>query len=237
MIFYSDKFYYDGTYSEDCGIYLVSEKSEILSEYGVSYNQEENNEIVLTFCYANSLNQPLPWDVEVLESFLEWVITDEYKEFISEDNEEIAYFFKGISYKKRFTFDMKGLVDVTFKVMSPCGYRKSVLTASNGETGFSIVNPSNISKPYKPIIELKNIMTPSITITNTTSNKNSFTIENLSDKDVYIDNMMGTVTDSDGKNLIMNTNRSWIELEKGKNIINVEGDCTITFISYYPSMV
>ena len=40
MIFYSDKFYYNGIYSQDMGISLVSESSDILNEYGVSYREE-----------------------------------------------------------------------------------------------------------------------------------------------------------------------------------------------------
>ena len=49
MVFYSDKFYYNGVYSQDLGILLVSESSSVLNEYGISYvSREEENEIVLT---------------------------------------------------------------------------------------------------------------------------------------------------------------------------------------------
>ena len=48
---------------------------------------------------------------------------------------------------------------------------------------------------------------------------------------------MGTITDSEGNNLILNSNRKWIELEKGSNLIAVDGDCDITFKSYFPVMV
>ena len=45
MIFYSDKFFYNGIYSQDMNISLVSESSDILNEYGISYREgEEENE-------------------------------------------------------------------------------------------------------------------------------------------------------------------------------------------------
>ena len=49
--------------------------------------------------------------------------------------------------------------------------------------------------------------------------------------------MMGIITNSNNENLIMNSNRSWITLTKGINQISVDGDCDITFKSYYPIMV
>ena len=44
-------------------------------------------------------------------------------------------------------------------------------------------------------------------------------------------------TDIDGNNLIMSSNRKWIELVKGYNSILVEGNCDIIFKAYYPIMV
>lgn len=238
MIFYSDKFYYDGIYSQDCNICLVSEEDSVLNEYGISHNDRDGeDEITLSFCYVDHVDQPMIWESEVLESTLEWLITDEYKEFISEDNDTISYFLKGVRYTKRFTFDMRGLIDVTFKILSPHGYRKSIQVIPSGSTAFNIVNPSNISKPYKPIIEIKNISDSNIIITNTTTNKTPFIIEDVAGKDIFIDNMIGTVVDSEGNNLILNTNRKWIELEKGNNLIAVDGNCEVIFKSYFPVMV
>ena len=238
MIFYSDRFYYNGMYSQDCNVCLVSEESEVLNEYGISYNEsEDDNEITLSFCYVDHVDQPMVWESEVLENVLEWLITDDYKEFISEDDDTIVYFLRGVKYVKRFTHDRRGLIDVTFKILSPHGYRKSIQTIPSGSGSFNIVNPSNVSKAYKPIMEIKNISDKEITITNTTTNKSSFVINDVAGKDVFIDNMIGTVVDSDGNNLILNTNRKWIELEKGNNLIKIVGDCEITFKSLFPIMV
>lgn len=237
MIFYSDKFYFDDVYSLDFNIYLVYESKELLNKYGISYNKEDENEITLTFCYATENGCPLKWDEETLEDVLGWLITDNYKEFISEDDEDIVFFLKGESYEKRFTHDKKGLIDVTFKILSPCGYRKQTAKILSNGNPVNIYNPSNIKENYKPVIELSNVSSSTVVISNTSLDKEPFEINNLSGKNIFIDNMLGTIVDEDGKNLIMDSNRKWIELKKGDNYITVEGDSEVTFKSYYPVMV
>ena len=54
MIFNSSNFFFNGIYSKDINIHLVSEGSGVLNDYGIPFNIEsENEEIVLSFCYAN----------------------------------------------------------------------------------------------------------------------------------------------------------------------------------------
>ena len=236
-MFYSGNFYFDKKHSSEYGIYQVTENNDILNEYGISYKGEEDGEITLSFCYADNFDEAQVWESEVLESVLSWLITDDYKEFISEDNEGIIYFLKGESYTKRFTYEMKGIIDVTFKTLSQYGYKYYTKKITNTDEEFKVLNDSNINKPYKPIIELKNISSDSIKISNLTTLKSPFIINNLSNKDVTIDNTIGTIVDIDGNNLIMNSNRKWIELVKGYNSILVEGDCDIVFKAYYPVMV
>lgn len=238
MIFYSDKFFYNGIYSQDMNISLVSESSDILNEYGISYREgEEENEITLTFCYEDNMGQPLPWDNDVLESVLAWFIAGEYLEFISEDNSDVIYFLKGVGYTKRFASDMKGLIDITFKTLSNYGYKSYVSTINNPVGEFIVLNNSNVNKLCKPIIELTNISSELIKITNLTTNKTPFTIEIQSNKSISIDNETGIILGDNNKNLIMNSNRKWIELAKGSNSMLVEGDCDITFKIYCPVMV
>ena len=236
-MFYSGNFYFDKKHSSEYGIYQVTESNDILNEYGISYNGEDDGEITLSFCYADNFEKAQIWEEEVLEVVLNWFITDDYKEFISEDNEEIVYFLKGESYTKRFTHEMKGIIDVTFKTLSQYGYKYYTKKITNTDEEFKVLNDSNINKPYKPIIELKNISSDSIKISNLTTLKSPFIINNLSNKDIVIDNTIGTIVDIDGNNLIMNSNRKWIELVKGYNSILVEGDCDIVFKAYYPVMV
>lgn len=238
MVFYSNNFTFNNVYSKGENIHLVSEESNILNDYGMPFNiEEDETEVTLSFCYAKD-NTPLEWTYDVIVDFLGWVITDDYCEFISEDNEDVIYFLKGVSYTKRFTNNMTGIIDVTFKALSPYGYKHNVRQIAKGETRFEIENYSNIDNNYKPIITLSNISSNSITITNTTTEKTSFTISNLTSSDkIYIDNLMGTIRDANGNNKISNSNRSWIELKKGKNVITVTGSCSIQIESYFPMMV
>ena len=237
MIFYSDKFYYDGLYSQDLEVLLVSESSEVLNEYGISYMNGEEKEITLSFCYVDSTEQPLPWNSEKLESVLGWLITDEYKEFISEDNDEVTYFLKGVGYTKRFTADMRGLIDVTFKALSCYGYRNYIKEIKNPTGEFVLTNSSNINKTCKPVIELNNISSETIQITNLTTNRTPFIVNTNSSKSIIIDNETGVVINDNNENLIMDCNRKWIELGKGDNTISVEGNCDIVFKVHCPVMV
>ena len=123
MIFYSNNFTFNNVYSKNADIHLVSENTDILNNYGIPFDiNEEDNEVTLSFCYAYN-DTPLEWTYDVIVDFLNWVITDDYCEFISDDNDDIIYFLKGVSYQKRFTNNMVGVIDVTFKVLSPYGYK------------------------------------------------------------------------------------------------------------------
>ena len=62
-------------------------------------------------------------------------------------------------------------------------------------------------------------------------------MKNLTNSDIiYIDNMMGTITDSNGKSRLLDSNRSWVELCIGSNSFSVTGTCNIRVESYFPMM-
>ena len=150
----------------------------------------------------------------------------------------IIYFLKGVGYKKRLTSGMTGIIDVTFKTLSPYGYTHYIKKIISNEKPFKINIYSNIDNAYKPLITLTNISSDKIVLTNTTNNKGSFIIENLSNSDIiYIDNMFGTITDSRGNNRLTSSNRNWVELSKGANTFTLQGNCNIEIEAYYPMMV
>ena len=218
-------------------IHLVSEDSGILNDYGIPFSTEsEDEEITLSFCYADG-DSPLEWDYDTTFNFLEWIITDDYCEFISDDNEDIIYFLKGVSYAKRFTNNMEGIIDVTFKLLSPYGYKHYKREILPTENTFDIYNYSNVDNAYKPVITLSEISSDEITIFNTTNGKEAFSIKNLTSSDIiYVDNLMCTIVDSKGKNRLTDSNRCWIELCKGSNLLSIDGDCNLKIECYYPIM-
>lgn len=238
MVFYSNNFTFNNVYSMGTNIHLVSEDSGVLNNYGIPFNiNNDTNEITLSFCHAND-DTPLEWTYDDTVDFLGWMITDDYCEFISDDNEDIIYFLKGVSYQKRFTNNMVGIIDVTFKVLTPYGYKHYIREISKSEKTFEIYNYSNIDNAYKPVITLSNISSNSVTLTNNTTKKEPFHIENLTNSDViYIDNVMGTITDAQNNNRLTNSNRAWIELCKGSNMFSIDGKCDIKIEAYYPMMV
>ena len=238
MVFYSNNFTFNNVYSMGTNIHLVSEDSGVLNNYGIPFNiNNDTNEIILSFCHAND-DTPLEWTYDDTVDFLGWMITDDYCEFISDDNEDIIYFLKGVSYQKRFTNNMVGIIDVTFKVLTPYGYKHYIREISKSEKTFEIYNYSNIDNAYKPVITLSNISSNSVTLTNNTTKKEPFHIENLTNSDViYIDNVMGTITDAQNNNRLTNSNRAWIELCKGSNMFSIDGKCDIKIEAYYPMMV
>lgn len=233
-MFYSGNFVYDGKYSDEYDFYLVSENKDILNKYGINFSDEE--EITLTFCYASNYGESFEWTDDALMFAHEWFISDDYKPFISEDNDGYCYLLKGKSLIKRLNSNMKGLIDVTFDILDNYTYKMQNIIIENTAKEYSVYNYSNVKKPYKPIIELNNVTSTSIVIKNNTTKK-SMTLSNLdSGVNITIDNEIGTIIDSNGKNLLMKCDRNWIELRKGTNLIKIDGDCTAKIKSMYPIM-
>lgn len=234
-MFYSGNFIYNGKRSDDYYIHLVSENGDVLNEYGINFSDEE--EITLTFCYASEYGEAYVWSDEILEFVHEWFITDNFNPFISEDSEDLMYLLRGKSITKRFTPDFKGLIDVTFDVYSNYAYKKQVVNVNNSTKPFYVTNLSNVNKEYRPIIELNNIQTDTITISNLTYPSEDFILTDIAiGSNVIIDNEIGTITDSNGNNLIMNSNRKWIGLKRGRNRLQITGDCSAKVKSLYPIM-
>ena len=237
-MFYSDKFVFNDIYSEDYSICLVSQEDNILNEHGIHFSKDsDDTNITLSFCYVDAEGNPMEWTHEVLTRFLEWMITEDYCKFISEDNENIVYFLKGVEYTKRFTNAFTGLIDITFKSLSPFGYKYTKDTILTNETNVEIYNYSNSDNKYKPLITITDIASENVSIKNNTTNKEAFELYGTLNKEIYVDGKMGTIQDSENNNLINESNRKWIELCKGVNEISVEGICTLTIEAYYPMMV
>lgn len=233
-MFYSGNFIYDGKYSDEHNFHLVSESSDILNEYGI--NLSEDKEITLTFCYANENGVAQIWEDEVIEFAHEWFISDDYKPFVSNDNDSYCYLLKGKSIIKRFTKDFTGLIDVTFDILDNYTYKYQNIIVGNTEKEYNIYNYSNINKPYKPVIELFNVQSTNISIKNNTLLK-CLILDNLViGSNIIIDNEMGTIFDSEGNNLIMKSDRDWIEFKRGTNKIKIDGNCTAKIKSMYPIM-
>ena len=231
-MFYSGDFLYNGIYSQDCNVYLVNESNDILNEYGI--NLTDTDEITLTFCYTNKSDVPLAWDEDMLKFVHEWFITDEYKEFSSDDDYESFYLLKGVSLVKRLAPDMTGLIDVTFKIYQNYAYKKQFINITDVTERYRIFNFSNVNEFDKPIFEIYDVKSQEISIINETLNQ-TFTINNLIQGiDVIVDNEYCVIRDVNGKNLIKHSNRDWFKLKKGSNEVSFVGDFKIKIKSLFP---
>lgn len=235
MYFLSENFYFNDISSRSMGIELVSFDSNTFNQVGMTYQEsidkqdspsstpfyissdsKDTEEIVLNLMLVNN-DEAVVWDEMKIEEVYDWLITEDFVPFISEDNLDRVFYFKTSKIVKQFTNVGTGYLEVTFKPYSNYSYIKSAL---EGDSKIAINNLSNVDYNYKPVIELTG--TGEVSITNSTLKTEPFTITGLEGK-VIIDNLLRTVQTEDGKNLLPKCNRKWIHLGKGENILTVTG--------------
>lgn len=257
-MFISDKFVFNGIHSDDMGVSLVTFDNNLFNIYGLSYNEEISlnksgvdmshfvkgegtiEEIELNLVLVDKDNNPLIWDDYSIMEITNWLITDSFVEFISEDNIDLVYYLKTKKIVKNFTMDRQGYLQVILQPFSNLGYIKydgDFSITNNGE--FSITSPSSF-KEYIPIITIKNLgdNLDIITLENEKFPNEVFEISNLDKSEVVtIDGLLGTVYNEYGDNLLMNCNRKWLKLTNGRNKIKVKGNIDINVKCQFPVRV
>lgn len=248
-MFISKDFTFDGVSNNKYNVILVDFESNILNEMGVVYKRNiaredgsihnptfsiENgdpDEIVLNLMLVGNNMTPKVWTEEDIINVKKWIIKDEFKPFISNDNPNYIYYFQCSSIRKNFTSKGEGVLEVTFKPMDCFVYKKySKTITSNDTSNLSILNPSN--EYYFPIIELTNKGN------NSTINKiNELEIKGLNTNEkVVIDNLMLTVLDGN-VNKFNCCNRKWLKLTPGSNTLNISGNCEIKILAEFPILL
>lgn len=255
-MFISDKFIFNGRHSDEMNISLVTFDSELFNDYGLNYNETitlgktksdysyfttesgDIEEITLNMALNDEHDGAMVWDDSTIVEVTNWLITDSFAEFISEDNLDLAYYFKVKKIIKKFTRDKTGYLEVAIQPFSNLAYQKYSKTMIFEKKGtFTINNPSNLKEPYKPILIIKNLgdNLNIITIHNESIDKELFEIRDLDKKEeITIDSRMGTVFNQYGEYKLMNCNREWLELKQGRNIINVSEQVEVTLKCQYP---
>lgn len=248
MFFLSENFTFNGKTNKSMNVELVNFDEDFFYQRGLPYNETINkldsfsenplytsivndsvDEIVLNLLLVEN-NRPKVWTTEKIKEIMGWLVTEDFEPFISEDNQDIVYYFKASNIVKYFTPENTGYLEVTFQPYSSYGYIKKEFTTSGS---LIINNPSNINNPYKPIIKVTSDV-GNISITNSTK-KETFTLNDVT-KEIVIDNLYRTVQTLDGENKISNCNRGWISLNKGNNNIEVVGG-SATFICEFPVII
>ena len=98
-----------------------------LIEYSPYFTESssDTSEIELDLLLYNSITmEALSINQYNMEEIYDWLITDNFVPFISDDNRGIIYYFKVINLSKVLTFDKQGCLRVTFKSYSKYCYRQ-----------------------------------------------------------------------------------------------------------------
>lgn len=254
-MFISDKFIFNGIHSDEMGVSLVTFDSNMFNPYGLSYSQEislskggkdmshfteeseEIGEIELNIALIDKNDNPVVWDDYTTMDITDWLITDSFVEFISEDNVDLVYYLKTKKIVKNFTKDRQGYLQVTLQPFSNSAYIKYSKRYTFNESGSFIIDCLSTLKDYKPVIEIKNLddNLNIITIENETIGGEPFEIRDLdSGETVVVDGLMGTVYNEYKDNLLMKCNRKWLRLTRGENKINVSGNVEIYIRCQFP---
>lgn len=250
MRFNSDKFSLNGIHCSSKQVSLLWGDDDFI-EYGLNFNKQmeydglswktKNNDqpetIKLNIIYEVN-NIARIWTKEKIKDIENWLKTDDFIPFISDDDRNITYYFKTVNIVRRLNAGMEGWLEVEFQPMSNSAYINQNITLRNPARflkmknipALTINNEGDSNEPYYPIIKVIGLNGELRLVNNT--NNNTFTINGTGN--ITIDNKIKTVFDDNGSNLIMNSNRKWLSLNKGVNQIQVIGNCeSISFISQY----
>lgn len=268
-MFYSENFSFDGIDNEEMDIALVTTtNTDILNQLGTIYIENikaENTRtdspyylfgtkdiepITLEFAYVDLKTQvPLVWDEEVLDEVIDWLVTDDFKPFISQDNEELIYYLKATKVFKKFNNEMKGMLEIEFQPYTAYAYKNYTYELNcEGSLEYDIKNESTIKdKYYAPVIEITKTIDPGdIKIENLSIPEDkALIVEHMAvGEKRIIDNYNYTIFDSEGKNMFFASNRQWLRLvrknknnKQGINKLKITGNCKITIKCNYPKII
>lgn len=249
-MFIQPNFTFNGIYSRDLGVSIATFDSGIFNDVGTEYTSDisiehnlvdynpcyienfaETNEIELNLLVYNPITmKPIDISSSDIETLYDWLITDNFVSFISDDDVDLTYYFKVVRIQKVLSFKNEGYLRVTFKPYSRYAYRRREYEIEvNGEEEIEIFNLSRQS--YYPMIEI-------------TNNGNISTVNNINDmkikgvntgETIIIDNLLKLVQNSNGENKFNTCNRKWIALEpKTDNTIVLNGRMKVKIICEFP---
>lgn len=173
-------------------------------------------------------NVPLPISEQEKFEIISWLFQDEFKPFISEDDESKIYyavFTKGSSYQNALK---QGYLNLTMQLNAPCAFSpiQTGYFSVNGHQVIELVNRSNVGTYSEPDFEFQLL-----------EESTSFKIENLNTGDVmsfeglpegahiqcYNESIKQTVCVNDPNLNVRKymVDKNWIRLAKGVNRLRI----------------
>ena len=250
-MFINENFTFNGIRSETLGISIATlNDTSMFHDMGVEYTSSmsvENDAVNYNPLFTESFE--LPREIEMMllmynpntmepmsikeidiEDIYDWLITEDFAPFISDDDMDLVYYFKVTKIQKYLTHKGTGVLKVTFLPYSKYCYKREEFGRSvSGSAIMSITNPARMD--YMPIIEVTNLGDVS-----TVNQINDMIITGLtSGETVVIDNLMKVVQSRNGENKFSCCNRKWITLrKKNETILTLNGNMRIKVICEYP---
>lgn len=249
-MFIQPNFTFNGIYSRDLGVSITTFDSGIFNDVGIEYTSDisiehnlvdynpcyienfaESNEIELNLLVYNPMTmKPIDITNGDLETLYDWLITDSFVPFVSDDDVDLTYYFKVVRIQKVLSFKREGYLRVTFRPYSRYAYRRREYNIDvSGDKEIEIFNLSR--QIYYPMIEIIN-------------NGDIYTINSINNmkitdvnknETIIIDNLLKLVQNSNGENRFNTCNRKWIGLEPKKdNIIKLNGNMSVKIICEFP---
>ena len=257
-MFFSENFRFNNVYSKDMNVILTYSDNSVLTKYGTNYNSQllsdgsdevfysetvTTEDIEFDLIRVDEYQNSIPWTLDSRRKVLDWMITGEFCEFISEDNPELIYYFKCIGVSREFNADMQGIMKLKMKPLSPYAFTPLIVETHRAKSDklieFDITNESNVTSKYYPQISILALEDNAyVEIFNTTTSEASLTLNGLKKGErVTIDCKMKSVFDDNGNNQLLKCNRAWLYLKKGKNNLQVKGNCEIEVMAQFPILV
>lgn len=249
-MFIQPNFTFNNIYSKDVGISIVTFDNGVLNDIGVEYitevsiehdlveynpyyteNPTKTNEIELNLVLYNPITmKPLDITKVDIEVLYDWLITDDFSPFISDDDTSLIYYFKVVKIQKVLSFKGEGYLRVTFQPYSKYAYKREEYNITvTSTTIIDILNPSR--QIYYPLIEITNKGDKS------TINKiNDMELNNMEKNEmVIIDNLSKIVQNTNGDNKFNCCNRKWIKFKpREKTELTLKGNMDVKIICEFP---
>ena len=253
----STSFKFDDRESSEFGVSIVRTKSGLINTPYTSSKKilESQPKSVVTPYFLGVTHDPLSFSVTIscdeqevmddtkLGEIADWLFQDEYKPFISNDNDSKIYYCIATN---KIDFITNGVGDGYFTVNFRCrdAFAWTILnedihdlSSVIGSTPLEITNLSNVGVPYYfPIIEfvLQDTETD-FSIENTSDGGRTMTFTGLDvGESLYIDCQRKQIISNTSNYRYDEWNKIWFRLVKGVNNLNVTGKCIVTFRTQYP---
>lgn len=243
MQFKKDYFSFNGIYSRKYGYKIITLEDGFESVFGVerSIDKEkgvngediiygvENSNLTLTvsFTKTDDFNNPLSYTREELNFIARWLFKGEYLPFECDGLIYYVIFTKGTRWDN---FANKGYITLDMEVLNGIAYEpiKEVERNIVGTNYIYIYNDSTATDIIYPNYEFTLNSGQTLSILNeTTGQVISFSGLSVGEK-IIVDNNLKDMRSENNfkKNIYKLSNKQWLYLTNGRNVLKVQGDCS-----------